>query len=1115
MNFRNLAYGVSAAAIMMSASTAVFAQETTGAVRGQIVDSSGVPLPGATVVVTHVPTGTSSTTLTDASGNYAARNLRVGGPYTVTISGAGVQEQSTVLSQVSIGAPVTLDILVGSDASADAAAVDDVVVTGSRSGGLRTGPRTTINAGQIETLPSISRDIKDFVRTSPFATVDPTNNDALILGGQNSRTNAFLVDGVRQSDDFGLNGNGYPTVNSPISISVLQSVSVDVAPFDVQYGSFQGGVVNSVTKSGSNQFHGELFFEKTDQDLQGDTFAFDDLASGLQRNFLLTGEFEEKTYGATLSGPIIKDRLFFLLNYEKFEKTEPVLSGPTGSAAPNQVPGITQADSDAVRNIVKNVYGYDPLDWSASELPTEDEKFFGRIDWNITDRHRAVLSYQQTDSSFISLNGTSTSATAPSLGLLSQGYAQQQNLVVYKAQLLSDWSDNFSTELSFSRKEQETISAPLGGQFAAMRVFLDPVGTAVRRSIILGTERSRHANELTNDIDQFRFVAKYQAGDHRLTAGYERETLDIFNVFVQAANGEYEFASLADLQNRQASFINYQNAGTNVKADGGATFSYTTNSLFAQDEYQVNSVLTLRAGLRLDWYEADDKPKENPAFAARYGFANNETLDGIALLQPRFGFNWKATNSLNVYGGIGLFQGGSPNVWISNNFSNTGNLIGRFTCRAAGFLGGTNGATAGTAVCADPTVLASVSGTTPPTGAQTGVTNSAALGTGDINVIDPTFKTPSIWKTSLGFTQAFDLTRFNIGDDWNVRGEYVHSEVEDAIGWKDLNQNLRQTATAPDGRPRYVPAVAGQPAATQVVLMLTNFKGGESDQATIGVNKFWNDGLLNGFGMDLSYTYTEATEVHPGTSSVAASNFGQVAVFDANNPEVATSNYEIRNSTKLNLSYSHAFFGDYRTRINLFGQRRSGLPFSYTFTEAGNGTVGETAYQSRNRQLLYVPAADSSGNVTLTSDPIIRYAAGFDIAGFNDYLKRTGLIGQAGQITKRNAYRSPDVTTFDLHLSQELPAFFPGGAKLEAYMDLENLGNLLNDEWGVIQQVGFPYFSRGVTARNCQIAGATGSTSCAAGIGNYYQIDSFRDFTANTFNNQSVWQIKLGVRYKF
>ncbi|RYD29569.1 MAG: TonB-dependent receptor, partial [Sphingomonadales bacterium] len=383
----------------------------------------------------------------------------------------------------------------------------DIIVTGVAGGALRTSPRSNIGLADIETLPSVSRDIRDFVRTTPFATVDPSNNDALSIGGQSNKMNAFLVDGVRQGDDFGLAPSGYPTVRSPISVSVLEAVSVDVAPYDVQYGSFQGGVINSVTKSGTNEFHGEVFYEKTDQDLQGDTFSYDDFQTGTRRNVdLSSSEFEEKTWGATLGGPIIKDKLFFIANYEKFESTQPVLTGPVGSGAPVEVTGITQALVDQVRQIAQTVYGYDPLDATANELTTQDEKYFAKLDWNINDRHRAVVSYQQTKGGVLNLSNTTTSGTFPSVGLLSSAYTLESNLLAYKAQLFSDWTDRFSTEFSFSRKEVENISSNLAGSdFAAFQVYLDnPGGPAPRRSIRFGPERSRHANSLTNDVNQYR-----------------------------------------------------------------------------------------------------------------------------------------------------------------------------------------------------------------------------------------------------------------------------------------------------------------------------------------------------------------------------------------------------------------------------------------------------------------------------------------------------------------------------------------------------------------------------------------------------------------------------------
>lgn len=1098
MLMKKLSCGVSLAAIAMFAATAVYAQETTGGIRGQVLDESGAPVAGATVTITHAPSGTSSTTVSGPDGFYSSRNLRVGGPYEVTAVADGFAGQPTTVSSIGIGDPASVTLRMSS--TGDATALEDVIVTGAPRE-VSTSPRSQYGLNDIETLPSISRDIKDFVRTSPFATVDPTNQNALSIGGQNTRYNAFLVDGIRQGDDFGLQGNGYPTQNSPISMSTLQAVSVDVAPYGVQYGTFTGGVVNSVTKSGGNEFHGEAFWETTNDGLRGNSFSYEDFVTGNRQNRTVSGAFEETSWGASFSGPIIPDKLFFFLNYENYESTQPVLSGPEGSGAVNEVEGITQADVDQIREISQRVYGYDPLDWQASALTVTDEKYFGKLDWNISDRHRAVFSYQQTQGGDLRLNGTTTAGSYTSVGLLSQAYTLVTDLKAYKGQLFSDWTDTLSTELSIARKEVENISSPLAGtDFAAFQVYLDdPTGPAPgtpERSIRFGPERSRHANFLTVDTTTYRGVINWDfAPDHRLTAGFEREEQEIFNLFVQVANAEYEFASVADFENGIASSIGYSNAATNNKYDAAAAFGYALNTLYVQDEWQITPDLTLTGGLRYDWYTSDDEPLENPAFEARFGFPNTKNLDGISVLQPRFGFNWRAADNIRVYGGFGRFQGGSPNVWISNSYTNPGNLIGTFQCRVSSSY---SSQFAGSfPVCADPTILQNIDGFNPPQEAKDGVTASANLGTGNINVMDPDFETPSIWKTSLGVNATWDLTRWGLGDEWNFTAEYVHSELDNALGWVDLSMIDTQNGTAPDGRPVFGPNPVRR---GQNVIMLTNFEGGKSDQYAVAVNKNWYDGWLDGVGFNLSYTFLDSTDPSMGPSSTASSNFGNIAVADPNNPGVATSSYEIRHALKLNVSYEHAFFGDYRTRINLFAQRRSGLPFSYTFGTPPTTLFGE-GYTSTQRALLYVPQVDSSGNVTATSDPLVQYGGAFDVADFNDFLHRTGLIEYAGQIAPRNAFRSPYVTTMDVHIAQELPAFFPGGARLEGYVDIENLGNLLNDEWGVVQQIGFPYASNNVVATR------TGD--------DHYTYTGLNTRSPSTFSDQSVWQVKFGVRYKF
>jgi hypothetical protein len=314
----------------------------------------------------------------------------------------------------------------------------------------------------------------------------------------------------------------------------------------------------------------------------------------------------------------------------------------------------------------------------------------------------------------------------------------------------------------------------------------------------------------------------------------------------------------------------------------------------------------------------------------------------------------------------------------------------------------------------------------------------------------------------------------------------------------------QRTGVAPDGRPTFFGSVTpatGQTAAAaaaQTVLMLTNFDGGQTDQLGVSLSKDWREGWAEGLGFTLSYTYLDSTEQNPGTSSVALSNFRQVAVIDPNRPEVADSNYEIEHATKLNVNYSRAFFGDYLTRINIFAQRRSGLNFSYAFASGVNGLFGEPFTDQRG--LFYVPAVDGSGQVTASSDPIVRYGSAFNLSDFNAYLQRTGLIDYAGGIAPRNAFKSPDVNTIDLHIEQELPAFFPGGARISAYAVVENFGNMLNDEWGVLQQQGFPFYSTDVEATN---------------NGSFYTYNRLVPDNANSFTGASVWQVKLGVRYKF
>lgn len=1123
ISMKRLAGGAALAVLAMASATAVYAQETTGSIGGRVTGPDGAPVANVTVTVTNVPSNTKVTTVTSADGYYAARNLRVGGPYKVTVADASYQGKEITVAEVGTGASVALDIAL---ASADNT-IQQVVVTASASGArtVETGPRSTFTAADVETLPSFSRDLKDLAQLNPFVTLDPTNSNALIVAGTNNRYNTIYIDGVQQSDSFGLNGNGYPSQRSPVSLDLVRSFNFEVAPYDVQYGAFQGGVMNIVTKSGGNTLHGSAYAEYDSSRMAGGEFSSVDG----KRTFGVAN-FEDKTYGVTLNGPIIKDRLFFVAGYEKGEYAQASDAyGPSDSNSANKVNNITVANVQQIQDILKNVYKYDALGYGLTLPPQTDKKYFLKLDGNITDKHRAVFEYsrQENNSTF---NGGSNNST--NLSLLSEYYNKPEVNEVYIGQLFSQWTDRFSTVLEYSRKEVSSIREPLGGSdFANFQIKLNG------STVLLGPDISSQANVLNNTSKVMKFKATYKVGDHVFTAGAQREKLDVFNQFVQRANGSYVFDNtcgardaLVNLQNRVACSLAYANAADNNKVNGAASWDSIVNTVYLQDEYTILPSLTVRVGFRGEFYDSTTTPKENARFLAQYGLSNTATFKGIHVIMPRFGFNWRPDDRTVVTGGVGLFSGGSPNVWLSNSFSNTGNLLGAISCTPTQAASPT---AASPFACSS--ALQNVDGFKVAAAAQQANTNSANLGTGIANAVDPTFKVPSVWKYSVSAARWVDLPF--LGDNFRFHGDFLYQKVKDGITWKDLYAEANPGPVAPDGRPTYLPSRTQASNVAFYDLLLTNTKKGGGYTYAVGVGKDWKDGWAEGLNFDLTYTRVDMKETNPGTSSVALSNYSQWAISDRNNPETATSNYQIKYSTKLTLGYNRAFFGDYDTSVRFFIQRRAGLPFSYTYdafsgTNAGQaeqmfGETGDVAF--RDTQLFYVPKADSAGNITMTSDPIVHFNNAADAAKLDAFVKATGLDKYAGSISPRNKFKSRDITTMNVRLQQELPAFFPGGSKLKATLDIINLGNLINKKWGVLEQTGFPYRVNVAQAVNCQPTAlanpslsasqrTSATTACAAGPGNYYQYTSILSGASPTVyssNQSSTWFIKVGLKYEF
>ena len=1068
------------------------AQETSSQLSGFVVGEDGLPIAGASVTIVHIPSGTTSTTTTTASGQFSATGLRVGGPYRVTAQAEGMQDTivEELYTQLAQRTSVTL-------VAQPIATLAGVEVTGSSERDVSIGAGARFGAQDVRALPSISRDIKDVVRVNPKAWVDPTNSDALEVAGVNNRYNSITVDGVRQNDDFGLNNNGYPTQRSPLSVDAVEAVSVLTAPFSVEYSFFRGSTINMVTKSGTNELTGSAFFYKGDDSYLGDE------TKDTEVNLV----FDEEIYGGTLGGPIIKDKLFYFLSYEKLEREAPQDIGPTGSGFPVEVPNVTQAEYDEIRQIGLDVYGFD-IGETLESAPEEDEKILAKLDWNITDMQRATLAYQRTEGNELVVNTTNNNPGLQRLGAPSNWYDRAILMETASLQLFSDWNEYFSTEFKVARKEVETAQVSLFGTDFGEMIINTPGGGTV----YIGSDEFRQANELTNDVDSIKLKGNFFLGDHTLTVGYEREMLDIFNVFVPRSQGQWVFnPTLAPDDgvtvdcDRHREFccpgggsLSYQNAFSNNADDGAAAFGYDVDSFYVQDEWQATPDFKVQAGVRFDKFSGGDQPQFNPNFTARYGFNNQSTLDGRDLIMPRIGFNWQWTPETTVYGGFGLFGGGTPNVWISNSFSNDGVTVVRTDVFPGDRL---------------EDALIGVDGFNIPQ--EVLDFNAAQRGDGPVNAIDPDFEIPSQYRWNLGFNHTLP---------WEIElsADLIYSRVKDEVLWQDIR--LQQVGTAPDGRPIYAPRDPNRSSSVQDFL-LTNTDQGEQTVFTIDFSKTWRMGAGR-FDAYLGYGNQDVKDVNPGTSSTASSNWDNVAVSDPNNPGLERSNYEIEHRYSGSFGWRRAFFGDYETSLALIGERRSGRPYSYTF---GSGSLiwGDPRQGSRQRHLFYVPDGDvifegacsaaevnvvvgCSAEGVFTANNAAAAQFGRDM---DQFIEEQGLERYRGRIAPRNSHRSPWVSVLDLRFAQELPIF--RRTRGIVTFDIENFANLLNKDWGQLRQVSFPYVAPVADAVRIATAGCPdNAASCYV-----YRPRSGQTGPTKPFNTistlPSVWRMQLGFRIEF
>ena len=1118
-----LKYFLAASVVSLAASgalvTPVAAQQITSGIEGVVQDDTGTALPGAMVTIRDERTDQTRTTAVGSDGNFRVGSLQPGGPYTITVTAPGFEGQTVQDVFTSISGSTGFNFTLST--TTVGAADNTIIVTGARAGAtqLAVGPGSAFSTQTLEAFPSITRDIRDIIRIDPRVSLEQSNDvDRISCLGGNDRSNTFTVDGITQADVFGLNGTPFAARNSlPLPFDVIDQVSVEFAPFDVEYSDFTGCLVNVVTKAGGNRFGGSAFITYFDENLFADNVAGLSLNAG-----------EEKRWGATLDGPIIPDRLFFSVGYEETDLGDGNNTGPFGSDFTNQARFVTQDQFDEFAQIANDVYGQD-VGGFPTQLAESAVRYFGRLDAIISDDHRLEGTYQRLEESNIE----------PDFGgqeLTGFNSFEDEGTIsdYYSVRLYSDWSDTISTELRVSRAEvadqqgpvgfgeaqsdNPTVRLVVGVPNAGNPVFgIDENNNPIGQNGVLSTGPGifRSANQLDTKIDQARFILNADAGGgHFLKFGAELNDLEVFNLFAINATGTLYFRNLDDFREGLVAPGRFASVFGDVADElaagnlGGGTirstpsgdineaaalFSRRIYSVFAQDEWEATDQLSINAGVRVQLYDGD-APRANPDFRDRYGFTNRASFGRIdPVVLPRLSATYEFFNdgffsNSRVTGGVGIFSGGDPVVYFSNAFSNDG---------FASVDGSTFDAPCEDGLTSDPDdqldVVEDGQFTGFPTCARQAASIDAAAGRGEVQSTDPDFDVPTVVRANLGFETTFGGQSGFFGN-WNLKLDYIYSRFNDTINFVDLTQTPDIRAGLDgftvDGRPIYaaidpliddcdanLQGTGGTPPVYTNVspacfgtrrddeIQLTNGRSSEAHNASVILTKGIGRGIFTqGGGTDISlgYTFTDSRNARNNQSSTATSSFDVTGAFDRQDPAVSTATTEVRHNFVAALNFREQIFDGYDTGLGIFFRAREGRPYSLTFD--GGGVFADSSSGSDNA-LLYIPTGANDPNLSDFSDVQDDVAQANAIAAqaeavesLIDYVEDTNCGFTPGETIERNTCRNDWHFDLDLRVSQELP--FLGSLtgiandRVELFADFANFLNLLDSSWNVLRDRG-------------------------------------------------------------
>jgi len=1023
------------------------AQVTTSSIKGLIVDGSEQSLMGANVLAIHTPTGTKYGAASNFDGRFNLLNLRVGGPYTITISYLGYKSQTFNDVYLDLGKTLSLDITLEDDSEQ----LDAVVVSGTTGTGTfgsdRTGAETSVGRRELTRLPSISRSASDFTRLEPTASGNS-------FGGRNDQFNNFSLDGAIFNNPFGLDAPtpGGQTDAQPISLDAIDQISVSTAPYDVTQSGFTGASVNAVTKSGTNEFHGTVYGFTRNEEMTGKKIKGEDV---------VRPKLDQTQYGLSIGGPIVKNKLFFFANFEKDDRSD---LGSNGWV-PNRATGainesrVTATDLMAVQTALSNL-GYNTGAFEGFTYASESTKGIFKLDWNINDNNRLAIIYNFLNASKEKrAQPTALGFRGPNAATLqfeNTGYEINNKLQSIQLELNSTLSQNASNKLQIGYTHFDDFRNPLSVPAPTITIL-----EGGSNYIIAGHEPFSIHNTLDQKVFQFTDNLNFFKGDHTFTVGTSFEKFQFdnsFNLGVYGARGVFfpSYNSVADFLADSApggglqAMLNDATAAHNaLEANGsgvaGGWALAETNvgqlSFYIQDEWNVTDQFKLTYGVRFDkplFFDSAEKAQEvidraccyvpdipyvNPNNGKTVLLDNTQMPDNDWLISPRLGFNYdvKGDDTFQLRGGSGLFTGRFPFVWLGNQIAN-------------------------------PEVFF-------------------------YQAVDPDYKFPQVWRTNIGTDYKFENGLIVTGDvsyTKDINGAHVQN-------WGLLPPS--GTLQGVDNRPIYIASDLINNA-----FVFTNSDKGRIWNASVKAQKTFE----KGFYTMLAYSYLDSKDVN----SIEAEITGDAFTFNAANGNV---NGDVLSYSKY--GDTHRFIGvlskkwnygndKWSTTLSTFFEYAQGGRFNYTYGGDINGDG------SNLNDLIYIP---TSGDISQ-----MQFASSGDAAALEAYIQQDDyLSGRRGQYAERYGAIAPWRGKWDVKFLQDYNIKVSENKTntIQFSIDVLNVGNLINSDWGVIQQ-----------PNNVQPIGVTVDGS---GTPTY----SFNTSQTKTFGFDtslaSRWQAQVGLRYIF